>query len=637
MPADFELIERDGMGRICTLRTPHGTVETPTVLPVINPNRNLITAREMRDDFGAQMVITNSYIIAREPELRETALSSGVHGLLHFDGPVMTDSGTFQGHVYGDLGIDADEIMELQRAFGSDVSTVLDVFSEPEFSRERAAEAVKITTERASRSLMLDGGKSIIACTVQGSLYADLREHAAKELSALGAGYAAVGGIVPLMERGMYTDLVNVVIASKKGLHPSLPVHLFGAGHPLIFPIAALMGCDIFDSASYAKYAQDDRMIFPDRTVHLSELEYNPCVCPVCSTHTLKEIKAAEGPGRVDILARHNLHIIFSEIRLVKQAIREQRLWELAENRARSNPSLFDSYLSLLDQYAFLERYEPLSRESGMSAVDSVSLSRPSAVRFASRLNELRAGEGRRLLLLKGTKPYFSHLDFSMKSEDEDIVVETPFGLMPVTLTETYPFAQSSFSVGSSPEQHMLEYMSRFQYSHFRSAEGKWRRRGNTVPDSAYFGLIRKVCEYQFGTGCSDALLSGKIEFVRSSNTGKLRSVIRNGRQILFFRTGDGLFSLKIEGAKIIHSRTQAPGMRVICTEDAAGFVSAGKSLFCKFVKEADADIRPGDECIVVDEKDRLLACGRTMMNREEMLSFRRGVAVDVRDYPSSA
>ena len=637
MSADFELIERDGMGRICTLRTPHGPVETPTVLPVINPNRKLITAHEMRKDFGAQMVITNSYIIARDPRLREIAASSGVHGLLEFDGPVMTDSGTFQSYVYGNLGIDANEIVALQRAFGSDVSTVLDIFSEPDFSREKAEEAVRITTDRASTALRLDGGRGIIACTVQGSLYPDLRERAARELSALGADYMAVGGIVPLMERGMYPELVDVVMASKKGMNPACPVHLFGAGHPLIFPIAALMGCDIFDSASYAKYAQDDRLIFPDRTVHLSELEYNPCLCPVCSDHTLKEIKSADRTERTGILARHNLHIIFSEIRLVKQAIREQRLWELAENRARSNPSLFDSYISLLTHYDFLERFEPISRKSGVSVVDGVSLSRPSIRRFSYRLDAMRAGTGRDMLLVGGTKPYFSHLDFSLKSGDEDIVARTPFGLMPITLTETYPFAQSSYSLNAVPEPRVLEYLSKFGYGSFRSVEGKWRRGGNTVPAFAYIDLIRKVCEYQFGAGLSASLLSGKIEFTHSNSTGKLRMVLRDSKQILFFRTGEGLFSLKFEGARLIHSATQPPAMRVVCSDDAADFVSSGKSLFCKFVKEADACIRPGDECIVVDGMDRLLACGRAAMNREEMLAFRKGVAVDVREHPSSA
>jgi len=67
MPDIFEITHRDSAGRIGRLTTPHGVVETPTIMPVINPNIQTIPAKEMRD-FGAQILITNSYIIYRKPE-----------------------------------------------------------------------------------------------------------------------------------------------------------------------------------------------------------------------------------------------------------------------------------------------------------------------------------------------------------------------------------------------------------------------------------------------------------------------------------------------------------------------------------------------------------------------------------------
>src|SRR3990172_10101883 len=90
----FELRDRDGLGRLGRFTTPHGTVDTPTLLPVINPNQVLIPPAEMRARFGAQAVITNAYILYRS--MRERALAEGVHGILHFDGPIMTDSGAVQ-------------------------------------------------------------------------------------------------------------------------------------------------------------------------------------------------------------------------------------------------------------------------------------------------------------------------------------------------------------------------------------------------------------------------------------------------------------------------------------------------------------------------------------------------------------
>ncbi len=59
------------------------------------------------------------------------------------------------------------------------------------------------------------------------------------------------------MEAYRFSDLVEVVMAAKKGLGPGAPVHLFGAGHPMVFALAAAMGCDLFDSAAYALFARE--------------------------------------------------------------------------------------------------------------------------------------------------------------------------------------------------------------------------------------------------------------------------------------------------------------------------------------------------------------------------------------------
>src|SRR3989337_1836297 len=95
----FEVRDRDGLARLGRITTPHGEVETPALLPVINPNQVVLSATEMRAKFGAQIVITNAYILHRT--MRDRALAEGVHGVLGFDGAVMTDSGAFQQHVYG--------------------------------------------------------------------------------------------------------------------------------------------------------------------------------------------------------------------------------------------------------------------------------------------------------------------------------------------------------------------------------------------------------------------------------------------------------------------------------------------------------------------------------------------------------
>jgi len=66
---------------------------------------------------------------------------------------------------------------------------------------------------------------------------------------------------------------------------------------------------------------------------------------------------------------------------------------------------------------------------------------------------------------------------------------------------------------------------------------------------------------------------------------------------------------------------------------DAVHFVKKGKSVFAKCVLDCDPEIRPFDECLVVDEKDMLIAAGRCLLNRSEMLSFNYGMAVKTREH----
>ncbi|TFG70626.1 MAG: tRNA-guanine transglycosylase, partial [Methanomassiliicoccus sp.] len=153
----FELKYRDGLARICELTTKHGKVTTPALLPVVNPNQLTIKPVDMRERFGAEILITNSYIIKKDPNLRERALKEGLHKLLGFDGSIMTDSGTFQSYVYGDVDVGHREIVEFQSAIGSDIGTILDVFSEPTFSREQTEDAVNVTLSRAEDSVSLKG------------------------------------------------------------------------------------------------------------------------------------------------------------------------------------------------------------------------------------------------------------------------------------------------------------------------------------------------------------------------------------------------------------------------------------------------------------------------------------------------
>ena len=238
-------------------------------MPVINPNIQLIPPREMRN-FGAEILITNSYIIYRKEELKNVALEKGLHGLLGFDGPIMTDSGSFQLSVYGSVEVTNEEILGFQQKIGSDIIVPLDIPTPPDVHYRRAEEELSVTAERLEAARKFIQGEQLLAGPVQGSTYPELREKAASHLKDLNFEVYPLGAVVPLMETYRYAELVDVIAASKKGLSPASPVHLFGAGHPMMFALAVALGCDLFDSAAYALYAKDGRYITVNGTYHAS-------------------------------------------------------------------------------------------------------------------------------------------------------------------------------------------------------------------------------------------------------------------------------------------------------------------------------------------------------------------------------
>jgi len=644
---NFEIKDRDAAGRICRLKTKHGVVTTPNLMPVINPNKLLITPREMKKLFGTEVIITNSYIIKKNKELNEKALRKGLHKLLGFDGTIMTDSGTFQSYVYGDVDVDPQEIVEFQRDIGSDIGTILDVFGTPDQNKEEAEKGVKETLNRAKKSMKLKDDM-ILACTVQGSVYPDLRENSARCLSEIDADFFAIGGVVPLMENQRYLDLVRVIISSKKGLNPSKPVHLFGAGHPMIFPLAVALGCDFFDSSAYAKYANDERMIFSWGTEKLDDLIDLPCSCPVCSKYNISELKTLEKKERILEIAKHNLYISYAEIKRIRNAIYQGSLWELVERRASSNPFLLEAlkFLKLKENKIWLEKFEPVSKKKALFYTGNHTIHRPIVYRVHKRLLERYKPSSKDIIVFpEGEKPYSSFYSKEIKkildkNKTLTIIVDSSLGPVPIELDEMYPFAQSVFPyiTDAETEEMITEMFDVF-------VQGKnvicWMGEEtlkeietvNVGKRELDVSRVAAVSDMQFGTRASEALLNGKIKIVKSKKTGKIRNIYCDGKHVLSMRASDGLFTLKIDGGRVLHNFFKYPKLRVVVNSDAVSFVKEGKSVFAKFVKDCDPDLRPFDECLIVDEQDNLLAVGRTLLNREEMLSFQNGVVVKTREH----
>jgi 7-cyano-7-deazaguanine tRNA-ribosyltransferase len=427
----FELRHGDAAGRIGRLTVPRAgvTVETPALLPVINPNLQTIEPSRLQSEFGAEILITNSYIIRKTDDLRERALDVGLHELLDFSGAIMTDSGSFQLAEYGEIDVTTREILEFQHDIGSDIGTPVDIPTPPDAEREKATSDLDATEAALADAEATDTGEMLVNAPVQGSTYPDLRERAARSAYATDLDVFPVGAVVPLMNDYRYADVVDVVSAAKRGLGADAPVHLFGAGHPMMFSLAVAAGCDLFDSAAYALYARDGRYLTVSGTEHLDELSYLPCSCPICTEYAPDDLRGADEREQERLLAEHNLHVTFEEMRRIKQAIRDGDLLELVEARARAHPAMLDGYRALLDHAGQLETSDPASKGT-FFYLSHESARRPEVLRHHERLDRLDADGD--VLLTEGNAPSTDRFDASWR-------VVPPFGPFPRALSGTYP------------------------------------------------------------------------------------------------------------------------------------------------------------------------------------------------------
>ena len=429
MADSFEIRDQDAAGRIGELRVPRAdvTVETPALLPVVNPNLPTVDPARF-PEFGVEILITNSYIIKGDDDLRTRALDEGLHDLLGFDGAIMTDSGSFQLAEYGEIDVTTEEILEFQHAIGSDVGTPVDIPTHPDADRKRAESELAETNARLDVATGVDTGSMLVTAPVQGSTFPDLREQAGADAYGTGLDVFPIGAVVPLLNDYRYADVVEVVAAAKRGLGADAPVHLFGAGHPMTFALAVALGCDLFDSAAYALFARDERYLTVRGTKHLDDLAYFPCTCPICTAHEPADLRAMDDETRERLLAEHNLYVSLSEIERIKQAIKEGSLLELVEMRAHAHPKLLDGYRALLDHAAQLETRDPASKSS-FFYLSADSARRPEVLRHHERLERLDPAGS--VLLSEAGKD---------RKYDESWRVLAPFGPFPRDLSQTYPF-----------------------------------------------------------------------------------------------------------------------------------------------------------------------------------------------------
>ena len=443
----FEILKSDLAGRIGVLYTNHGKVQTPAYVPVIHPVNQSIPLTKFKE-LGFDLVITNAYITKNH--YGEDATKRGIHDIIGFENSVMTDSGGYQVLEYGDIRVTAPEMAEFETKIKTDIAIPLDKPTGFGLPKAKAKSYVDHTLKISKQTLKQSSKNGQIwVGPIQGGEHFDLVKRSTKTLVDYGFEMLALGSPVEFMESYEYNLLAKMIVAARTQMPSSMPLHLFGAGHPLTIPFAVALGCDTFDSASYMLYAKKDRYITEDRTRHLSEMENFSCNCEICSKFTPKELLALDEQEKINNLGLHNLISIKSEVERVKDAIHEGRLWEYVMKKARAHPKLYEVIDVFTTNPNYFIETTPKFKEKAIFIFSKEDQFRPEIISYHNTVRKFRSKK-KEIVITKDTtlKPaYLSNEHFNIKKtfKDSDSIQfchYNPYlGLMPIEISDIYPAA----------------------------------------------------------------------------------------------------------------------------------------------------------------------------------------------------
>lgn len=355
MNFSFTLAGRDGAARAGTLITAHGAVATPCFMPVgTAATVKAMTADAVRAT-GAGIVLANTYHLMLRPGAERVAALGGLHRLMDWPGPILTDSGgfqvmslaklrkldadgvTFRSHIDGSAHrLTPERAIDIQSKLDATISMVLDECTAFPASHETAALSLDLSllwAERCRAAFPARPGYGLFGI-VQGGVYADLRARACEALMAIGFEGYAVGGLAVGEGQAM---MLSVLEATVPLLPAEKPRYLMGVGTPDDIIAAVLRGIDMFDCVIPTRAGRTARAYTSRGVLNLRNARFaddpaplDPeCACPACARHARAYLhhlfRAGEILGPM-LLTWHNLRYYQDLMQRLRAAILDGRL-----------------------------------------------------------------------------------------------------------------------------------------------------------------------------------------------------------------------------------------------------------------------------------------------------------------------
>jgi queuine tRNA-ribosyltransferase len=355
MPFRFEVVKKDRtsrarLGRICT---EHGEITTPVFMPVgTQASVKSLTPEDLLD-LKAEIILCNVYHLYLRPGHEVIKRLGGLHRFMHWELPILTDSGGFQVYSLSNLNKVVNEgvefqshldgsrhfltpqmAIEIQEALNSDIMMCLDECIPYPASYDYALSALVRTTAWAQKCKETKSKDTqALFGIVQGGMYADLRERSAREIIEVGFDGYALGGVSVGETKALMYEMIDATIP---GLPGDKPRYIMGVGTPADLVRCVGSGIDMFDCVLPTRNARNGMLFTSSGKVIIKNAKHaeesipadEDCNCYTCRNYSRAYLRHLYMAGEI-LSARlntiHNLHFYFTLMKEMREAIHEDR------------------------------------------------------------------------------------------------------------------------------------------------------------------------------------------------------------------------------------------------------------------------------------------------------------------------
>ncbi len=363
----FEKLAQDGAARAGVIHTPRGDIRTPAFMPVGTAATVKAMMPESVRATGADILLGNTYHLMLRPGAERIDRLGGLHRVMNWERPILTDSGgfqvmslaglrklteqgvTFKSHIDGSKHeLTPERSMEIQRLLGSDIVMCFDECPALPASDKAVAESMRLSMRWAARSKEAFGDRPGHALfgIMQGGVTPELREESAEALKAIGFDGYAVGGLAV----GEGQEAMFGVLDYATGFLPEdRPRYLMGVGKPDDIVGAVKRGIDMMDCVLPSRSGRTGQVFTRHGVVNIKNARHQDdprpldeaCTCPACRNYSrayLHHVFRSQEIISSMLLTWHNLHYFQQIMGEMRAAIAEARFdaWEAAFHAGRA-------------------------------------------------------------------------------------------------------------------------------------------------------------------------------------------------------------------------------------------------------------------------------------------------------------